>query len=90
MQVTNICIGYVGYKLVTNTVLYEFCCSELITDHVMEISIDVMEISIDVMEINIDVMEISIDDGDDQYSYLPDLDRGGLKWPTDLLVKIVA
>ena len=83
MQVTNICIGYVGYKLVTNTVLYEFCCSELITDHVMEISINVMEISID-------VMEISIDDGDDQYSYLPDLDRGGLKWPTDLLIKIVA
>ena len=61
--------GFVGYKLLTNTVICELCCNELITEH---------------------VMEVSIDDGDEQYSYLRDLDRGGLKWPTDLLVEIVA
>jgi hypothetical protein len=33
------------------------------------------------MEVNIDCNE--------QYSYLNDLDRGGLKWPTDLLVEVV-
>ena len=32
--------GFVGYKLVTNTVVCVLCRSELITQHVMEVSID--------------------------------------------------
>ena len=32
---------------------------------------------------------LEIDVGFEQYEYLHDLDRGGLKWPTDLLVEII-